>query len=59
MNVEQFKAQCLRVIDEVCSSGEPVMITKKGKSFVKLVPTDIRNKILDSRSPRNRGHARH
>ena len=29
----QFKARCLRLMDEVRSTREPVLITKKGRPF--------------------------
>jgi len=35
-----FKARCLRVMDEVRSTREPVVITKKGHPVAKLVPAD-------------------
>lgn len=34
----QFKARCLAVMDQVHRSGEPVIVTKRGKAVVKLVP---------------------
>jgi prevent-host-death family protein len=36
----QFKARCLRIMDEVRSTREPVLITKKGRPVAKLVPAD-------------------
>ena len=36
----EFKAKCLRVMDEVQSTREPVIITKKGRPVAKLVPLD-------------------
>ena len=36
----QFKARCLRLMDEVQSSREPVLVTKKGRPVAKLVPAD-------------------
>jgi prevent-host-death family protein len=36
----QFKARCLRIMDEVRATREPVLITKKGKPVAKLVPAD-------------------
>jgi len=40
MPAGQFKARCLRVMDDVYSTREPVVITKKGKPVAKLVPAD-------------------
>jgi prevent-host-death family protein len=41
MTADTFKKKCLTVIDEVQASGEPVLITKKGKPIVKLVPVPV------------------
>ena len=38
MTAGKFKAQCLKIIDRVNSTREPVVITKKGRAIVKLVP---------------------
>lgn len=38
MPAGQFKARCLKVMDEVRSTREPVVITKKGRPVAKLVP---------------------
>ena len=35
-----FKARCLKIMDQVQSTREPVTITKKGKAVAKLVPSD-------------------
>jgi prevent-host-death family protein len=40
MPAGQFKARCLRIMDQVQSSREPVTITKKGRPVAKLVPAD-------------------
>jgi prevent-host-death family protein len=34
----EFKAQCLAIMDEVQQTGVPVLITKRGKPVVQLVP---------------------
>lgn len=34
----QFKATCLKLIDRVAETGEPVIITKRGKVLARLVP---------------------
>lgn len=36
MAAGQFKAKCLAVIDEVNKTGEPVLITKRGKPVARL-----------------------
>ena len=38
MPAAQFKARCLRVMDDVYSTREPVIITKRGRAVAKLVP---------------------
>ena len=34
----KFKATCLSLIDRVAETGEPVIITKRGKVLARLVP---------------------
>lgn len=34
----EFKAKCLALLDEVATTGMPLIITKRGKPVVKLVP---------------------
>ncbi len=36
----EFKTRCLALMDDVRSTREPVIITKRGKSVAKLVPAD-------------------
>jgi len=36
----RFKAQCLKIMDEVKARREPVVITKKGKPVARLLPVD-------------------
>ncbi len=38
MSAAEFKARCLAVMDKVNATGEPVVITKRGKPVAKLVP---------------------
>ena len=38
MKASEFKAKCLRVIDEVAASGDELIVTKNGKPLVKMVP---------------------
>ena len=40
MAAGEFKARCLQVMDEVRSTRNPVVITKRGKPVAKLVPAD-------------------
>lgn len=34
----KFKATCLKLIDRVAETGEPVIITRRGKAVARLVP---------------------
>ena len=38
-----FKARCLAVMDDVQATGEPVIVTKRGKPVVKVVPIKPEN----------------
>jgi prevent-host-death family protein len=35
-----FKAECLRLLDEVAARRQPIIVTKRGKPVAKLVPVD-------------------
>lgn len=45
MNISaaEFKAKCLKLIDEVATTHEPLVITKRGKPLAKLVPIENEN----------------
>ncbi|MFN0314849.1 MAG: type II toxin-antitoxin system Phd/YefM family antitoxin [Burkholderiales bacterium] len=36
----EFKAQCLKLMDQVARTRETVIITKRGKPVAKLIPAD-------------------
>ena len=36
----KFKAQCLTLMEDVNSTKQPLLITKRGKPIAKLVPVD-------------------
>ena len=36
----EFKAKCLKLMEKVARSHEPIVITKRGKPVAKLVPPD-------------------
>jgi prevent-host-death family protein len=38
IKASEFKAKCLALMDEVERTGEPLVITKKGKPVAELVP---------------------
>jgi prevent-host-death family protein len=40
MGAAEFKARCLKVMDDVHRRGESVLITKKGKPVARLMPVE-------------------
>ncbi|HEY8209854.1 MAG TPA: type II toxin-antitoxin system prevent-host-death family antitoxin [Myxococcaceae bacterium] len=38
MTAGEFKARCLRVMDQVAATGEAVVITKRGAPVVRVMP---------------------
>jgi prevent-host-death family protein len=40
MRASVFKARCLTVMNDVQATGEPVIVTKRGKPVVKVVPVE-------------------
>jgi len=40
MQASAFKTRCLSVMDDVQATGEPVIVTKRGKPVVKVVPVE-------------------
>ena len=40
MPAGKFKAQCLKVMDRVQATREPVVITKRGRPVARLVPVE-------------------
>lgn len=44
----EFKAHCLRILDEVERTGEPVTVTKRGRPFaeVKPITKKVRRSII-------------
>lgn len=36
----RFKAQCLRLLDEVAETGETIIVTKRGKPVAKVEPLE-------------------
>lgn len=41
MAAGEFKAKCLKIMDEVQETGRPLVVTKRGKPVIKVFP--IRN----------------
>lgn len=46
INAAAFKARCLALIDEVAESGEPLIVTKRGKAKVQIVAVREKPKTL-------------
>lgn len=40
MRAGEFKARCLKVMDQIQKTREPLIVTKRGKPVVKLLPAD-------------------
>jgi prevent-host-death family protein len=38
IKASEFKARCLKLMDEVAASGEPLVITKNGRPVAQLGP---------------------
>jgi len=38
MAAAEFKAKCLAVLDDVNKTGEPVLVTKRGKVVARVLP---------------------
>ena len=41
MAAAEFKAKCLKIMDDVAATREPVVITKNGRPVAKLVPAQL------------------
>ena len=46
MKAAEFKAKCLQVMDEVARTGEPIIVTKRGKPVAQLAPVARKPKML-------------
>lgn len=42
----EFKAKCLKIIDEIAETGETVVVTKRGVPMVKVMPIEERPKSM-------------
>jgi prevent-host-death family protein len=41
MNASQFKAECLRLLDVVGQTGEPIVILKRGRPVARVVSASV------------------
>lgn len=48
ITASQFKARCLRLLDEVAESGETLVITKHGRPVARVVPPVSADDLLGS-----------
>ena len=46
IKASEFKAKCLKIMDEVAATGEPVLITKNGVPISQLIPARRRPETL-------------
>ena len=47
MAAGEFKAKCLAVMDEVAATGEPILITKRGKPVARvLAPEPVAPRVI-------------
>lgn len=44
----QFKARCLRLLDEVAETGRPLVVTKHGKPVARVEPATARKSLRGS-----------
>jgi prevent-host-death family protein len=42
--ISKFKAHCLALLEDVARTGEPVVVTKRGKPLARVVPTGAKSK---------------
>lgn len=42
IKASEFKAKCLKIMEEVAATGEPVVITKNGVPITQLIPAKRR-----------------
>ncbi len=46
IKASEFKAKCLKLMDEVAKTGEPIIITKNGQPVSQLIPYRRKPKTL-------------
>ncbi len=44
----EFKAKCLKLIDEVAEKRKPLVITKRGKPVAELIPIPAQGDLVGS-----------
>ncbi|HUF97695.1 MAG TPA: type II toxin-antitoxin system Phd/YefM family antitoxin [Ilumatobacter sp.] len=48
IQASEFKATCLALLDQVATTGEEIVITKRGRPLARLVPIDDGASLLGS-----------
>lgn len=46
--VSEFKARCLALFDEVASTGETIVVTKRGRRVARIEPIEEPPSLLES-----------
>jgi prevent-host-death family protein len=46
VGISEFKAKCLRLLDQVDETGETLVITKRGRPLAKVVPVSPQKRSL-------------
>ncbi|MFL5380009.1 MAG: type II toxin-antitoxin system Phd/YefM family antitoxin, partial [Myxococcales bacterium] len=41
-----FKTRCLKLLDEVAETGEPIVITKRGRPVARVIPERVKRARL-------------
>jgi prevent-host-death family protein len=49
MAASEFKAKCLKVLDDVAATGDALIITKRGRPIAKLTPLQADRKPMMGR----------
>jgi prevent-host-death family protein len=40
VNAARFKAECLALLDDVAATGQPIVVTKRGKPVARVIPVE-------------------
>ncbi|GAC1633784.1 MAG: hypothetical protein NVS9B10_29390 [Nevskia sp.] len=46
LSAGEFKATCLKLMDEVAATGREIVVTKRGKPVVRIVPYQNRARVV-------------
>lgn len=55
ISASEFKATCLKLLDDVAATGAEVVVTKRGKPVAKVVPVEDREAIRERLKEELRG----